>query len=145
MACPNNDGLYNIKIDQGTTFWRILTLKYSNGMPINISGWSADMQIRPTYCSNTIAESLSTANGEIMIYNGPAGQMTLWLPPERTATLATCPNNSSNSAWTVLAPPLRPGEVPSVNYVYDLQTIRTDGFTTRTLHGEVKVYREVTR
>jgi hypothetical protein len=117
-------------------------------MPINITGWSADMQIRPMYCSNTVSESLSTANGEIMIYNGPAGQMTLWLPPTRTAALANCSNGSSNTAnnaWMVLAPPLRPGEVPSVNYVYDLQTIRTDGFTTRTLHGEVKVYREVTR
>jgi hypothetical protein len=149
MACPNNDGLYDIKIDQGATFWRILTLKYANGAPINITGWSADMQIRRDYCTNTVSESLSTANGEIMIYNGPAGKMTLWLPPERTAALggncSPSTNGSANSAWMVLAPPLRPGEVPNTKYVYDLETIRTDGYTTRTLHGQVIVYREVTR
>lgn len=80
-----NPGRYNISVYQGTTFtlapvWKI------DGLPVNLSGYTADMQVRAATDQPIIIE-LSTANGRAVI-NGALGQVTLTLTATETAALA---------------------------------------------------------
>ena len=62
---PSNK--YNIEMNQGDTFSLNLTVKEANGSLKTLTGYSARMQMRPSYTSNTVSETLSTSNGEITI------------------------------------------------------------------------------
>ena len=42
-------GLYDITIEQGATFQMNLTWKDSTGSPVNITGYTARMQVRENY------------------------------------------------------------------------------------------------
>ena len=76
-----NPGRYNITVVNGTTFtlapqWLI------NNLPVNLTGYSADMQVRDV--SNNLIVELSTANGKIVIT--PAlGTITLTLTATQTS------------------------------------------------------------
>lgn len=57
----------NLEFFQGSTWSLNITWKNDNGTNKDLVGYSARMQIRPAYNSNTVVESLSTSNGEITI------------------------------------------------------------------------------
>jgi hypothetical protein len=79
-----NPGRYNLSVIQGTTFtlkpvWKI------GGIPVIMSNYSADMQVR--YASDTsIIVELSTANGKITI-DSAYGRVNLNLSASDTAAL----------------------------------------------------------
>ena len=54
-------GRYNIIIEQGATYQIELQYKDSNNTPINLSGYSGRMQIRPSVASTTIYLTLSSS------------------------------------------------------------------------------------
>jgi hypothetical protein len=75
-----NPGRYNISVINGTTFalspqWLI------NNLPVNLTGYSADMQVRDI--SNNLIVELSTGNGKITI-NAALGQVNLNLTATQT-------------------------------------------------------------
>ena len=72
-------GTYNIITDQGTTFSRVLTYKDNAGIPINLTNYTAKMQVRPATDSSTVLVELSTANGRITL-GGALGTITLNAP-----------------------------------------------------------------
>ena len=80
-----NPGRYNLAVYKGTTFalspvWKI------GGVPVNLSGYTADMQVR--YATDTaIIVELSTANGRITI-DAAYGRVNLTLTASQTAALA---------------------------------------------------------
>jgi hypothetical protein len=122
---------YNISIWQGSTFTLSITVQDSAGLNLNLSTFDARMQIRSSYDSGTIAESLTTSNGEIVI-TGSTGKLDLELPATRTANLFVDLSSESKP--------------PKSIYVYDLELIDNSTNTvTKLMFGDAIVYGEVTR
>jgi hypothetical protein len=111
---------YDIEIIQGQTFDCPVVWKDGDGEPIDLTGYSARMQIRRSKASPDVLFELTTGNGRIAI-DGPAGKATLTITAEESAAFT----------W-------RRG-------VYDLELVAADSVVRRLLEGAVEVNREVTR
>lgn len=112
-------GIYNDTLDQGATYNLVVIYKDANDTPINLTGYSAYMQLRKNYDSTVADLTLTTANGGISI-NGPIGEITITATATQTTTLL------------------------SDYYLYDLELVY-DSTTTRLLQGQITVNSEVTR
>ena len=121
---------YDMIMWQGSTFGMNVSVQYANGSVQNLTGYSARMQIRSSYGSGTVTESLTSANGEIAI-NGTTGTLTLTLPAIRTKDIFVDLNDSSKP--------------PKTKYVYDLELVDNASTVTKLLYGDLSVYGEVTR
>lgn len=80
-----NPGRYNLTVYKGTTFqlkpvWKI------GGVAVNLTGYTADMQVRYATDTSIIVE-LSTSNGRITI-DAAYGRVNLTISAADTATLA---------------------------------------------------------
>ena len=119
---------YDLLIEQGSTFERTFvwsTVNTANSRlpptPVNLTGYTARMQIRSTILSPTVLFEATTENGKIVI-TAATGQVKLIVPAIDSA------------AWTF------------IDGVYDLEVIQTSsGFVKRLVQGDVKVSKEVTR
>ena len=112
-------GNYDIVCDQGSTFSRVLTWKNSNGTAIDLTNYTARMQVRANYPATTTVLSLTTENGGITL-GGVAGTITLAASATATAAIA------------------------ADDYVYDLELISGSN-VTRVVQGSFTVTPEVTR
>lgn len=113
-------GVYNLNIDQGATFERLITVKDSDGELMNLTGYTARMHIRSEIEEDDEVAVLTTENGYITL-GGAQGTIELELPANITALLTR-------------------------DCVYDLELI--DGATSkvyRLLKGVVRISDEVTR
>lgn len=110
---------HDITIDQGATFELVVEWKDPDGDPIDLTGYSAAMQIRRTF-SDTPLVALASGGSGITI-DAALGKLSITIA--RTVTAA-------------LAAPLRG--------VYDLE-LSTGGTTYRLLEGSVLITPEVTR
>jgi hypothetical protein len=113
---------FPITIVQGDDFYFPITYSDQYGNPINLSGYSAEMQVRGTVNSNNPPLiDVSTANGYIVIV--PAtGAVNITIPHSMTVSL---PSNS--------------------NAVYDVVITSVVGFQTRIIFGNVYIPERVTR
>ena len=111
-------GVLDITVIQGATFNPIFTYSI-NGLPVNLTGYTARMQIRPSVDSDTILATLTTENGGILI-TPLAGQIQLLMSATQTSALSF------------------------VVGVYDLEII-TGVSVDRLLQGQVILSKEVTR
>lgn len=131
---------YNLSIWQGSTFSLTVSIKNADDTPRDITGQSVRMQIRSTYDSVNVVESLSTANGEITITNAANGTMHIELSAARTAAipvdLSVLTNVKLSSGETA--------KIPKQNYVYDVE-LDASGTVSKILYGDAIVYGEVTR
>jgi hypothetical protein len=113
----------DICIFQGATFDQ--TLFYETGepsTPVNLSGFTAKMQIRSKPESKAVILELSTTNGRITLNSGSQnGAIRLFISATDTATLSVCDKA-----------------------VYDLE-LYNGAVTTRILQGNVIISPEVTR
>jgi hypothetical protein len=114
---------------QGATFGLAITVKDANNAVMNLSSYSARMQIRSSYNSGSATETLTSTNGEITI-TAATGNVALELAASRTANISVDLNN---------------GKPPKSMYVYDLELIDGAGKVSKLLYGDVTVYGEVTR
>lgn len=114
MAAANHD----FEIEQGTTLDKPFIWKDSTGTPVDLSGYTARMQLRPSKSSDTVLVDLTTENGGITL-GGPTGEITLHF----------------NEAITM--PLLKGG-------VYDVEVI-IDGKVRRLIEGAITISRGVTR
>lgn len=112
-------GNYDIICDQGSTFSRVITWKNSNGTAIDLTNYTARMQVRANYPSTTVVLELTTANGGITL-GGVLGTITLAASATATAAIA------------------------ADDYVYDLELI-TGSTVTRVVQGSFQVTPEVSR
>ena len=124
------DNKYTLTMWQGSTFGLSLTVKDSTGSVKDLTGYSARMHIRPTYDSGSIAESLTSSNGEIVIT--PAeGNLSFLLDATRTANITV-----DRATGTKL---------PKSIYVYDVELEDSSNTVSKILWGTINIYGEVTR
>jgi hypothetical protein len=71
-----------------------------DNLPVDLTGYSADMQVRDV--SNSLIVELSTSNGKASI-NGPLGQTTLTLTATQTSA-ANLPAGNYNYALNLSNP-----------------------------------------
>lgn len=112
-------GTHDIVCDQGATFTRVFTWEDSAANPIDLTLYTARMQVRATVGSASTLLSLTTENGGISL-GGIAGTITVTATATQTAAItAGC-------------------------YVYDLEMV-TGAVVTRLVQGSFTVDAEVTR
>lgn len=110
---------YDLLIEQGATFSQVITYKES-GVAVNLTGYTARMQVRSTLESAEALIELTTANGRIAL-GGAAGTITLTISATDTAALT------------------------AGRGVYDLELVSGSGIVTRLLQGVATISRNVTR
>ena len=128
-------GVYNITIEQGSTFGRLISIEQPNlaadptGQTFenfNLAGFTGRMQIRRTIDTTTPMISLTTENGRMTINPNIAGtpsrnnEISLLISAADTATLTT-------------------------SGVYDLEIISSGGTVSKVIRGDVTLIPEVTR
>lgn len=112
-------GKLNIVIEKGARFDPVLTWKTA-GVAVDLTSYTARMQIRATQSSETILIDLTTENGGIAL-GGAAGTISLVITNDVTEAID----------WA--------------KGVYDLELVSPSGYPTRLVEGIVKVRDEVTR
>lgn len=111
----------NLSIDQGATFIKSVTWKTGKpAAPVDLTGCTARMQVRPKIDSTEVLVSLTTANGGITL-GGAAGTVAIRIEADVT----------EDFTWK--------------GGVYDLEIVFLDGTVRRLLAGGVSVSPEVTR
>jgi hypothetical protein len=79
-------GQKNFEVDQNTTFSFIVEYKDNNGLPINLTGATAKMQVRDTKGGSKLAFSLTSPSGGIVI-DPTNGKLTIKITPTQTNKL----------------------------------------------------------
>ena len=118
-------GNYNITIEQGATFELVITVKQSNGSPMDLTGYTGSSQIRKTPLSATVVKAFTVT----------------FLDPRTDGKVKLSLTDAETSA-------LSAGETPASSqsqYVYDFEITSAAGKVTRLLAGKVTVSAEVTR
>jgi hypothetical protein len=111
-------GVVDFVCPQGATFKRSLTLRIGH-RPMNLSGYTARMQVRESYDSPAYLVSLTTGNG--ITLGGSSGTIDLRISDVDTSNIR------------------------SGTYVYDLEIVSPDSDVMRLIQGKFKVTPEVTR
>jgi hypothetical protein len=109
----------DLLIPQGATWSVVLRWKDDNAN-VNLTGFTARMQLRTSAEAVTTLEDLTTENGGITL-GGSAGTITLALTASETAAL------------------------PATRAVYDLELISSGGIVTRLVEGVATITRNITR
>jgi len=111
----------NLIIEQGATFSFNIEWTESDGVtPVNLTGYTAEMDIRASYDDPNTIIQLDTTNGRITL-GGTAGTIQLLISAADTAAL------------------------DFTSAVYDLELTAPDGTVTRLMEGGVSFSPEVTR
>lgn len=105
----------NLYIDQGATFSATVQVFDDNGDPYNLSGYTANAQIRKNYATNTVAATFTSS-----VLEAANGTISLSLPASTT------------------------GNLKYGRYVYDVE-IAAGNVVYRPIEGIVTVYPQVTR
>jgi len=105
----------DIIIDQGTTFSTVVTVTDDSGNVIDLTGYTANSQIRKHHTSSSITKTFTIVSG------GTNGQLTLSLPYSNTAAMS------------------------AGRYVYDVEVVSGGDVRSRVVEGVVTVNPEVTR
>lgn len=111
-------GKYNMVCPQGSTFIKQLTYAI-DGVPVNLTGYTAKMQVRESHASPVVIVDLTTENSGITL-GGSLGTITLTISAAVTEALV------------------------SKEYVYDLELI-SGANVYRLVEGKFLVTPEVTR
>jgi hypothetical protein len=113
-------GAYDITIEQGATFRLSLVWEDNLGVPIDLTGYTARMQLRQRHSSDTAALTLTSTAGDIVL-GGALGTIVV------------------TAAATVT------DDIPFRAGVYDLEVVSGSGFVTRLIEGAATITPEVTR
>jgi hypothetical protein len=122
-------GKYSFTLEQGSTFQRQLTYQDSNGVPIDLTSYSARMQIRPSPGSATLYLTLSSSlmpDGTGLNMNGLSGAN-----PTTSGTIGIVISAATSSLLTF------------DEAAYDLE-IYSGSYASRIIEGKVKLSKEVT-
>lgn len=111
-------GKFNIKFYRATTLDIVATYKI-DGVAVDLSDYTADMQVRSAADSATVVIEFTTENGGLIL-NGVTGQVEIFMSAEDTAALDL-------------------GE-----FVYDLNIRSHAGWVTKILRGSFVVLDPVT-
>lgn len=107
--------VYDFSIEQGSSFSLTLTVKNSNGTPINLSGYSARGGIKYGYGSTGYLINLNP-----QIQNATGGQIKISIPDSGTSSL------------------------PVTKAVYDIEVYNDFNYTFKAIRGYASIIPEVT-
>lgn len=106
----------NLTIDQGSDFYSSISIEGSNGLPYDLTGFTARGQIRRTYSSSTAYPFITN------VTNASGGELSIEIGSTATRQM-------------------RAGR-----YVYDIEIVETStGKVTRVVEGQVELTPGVTR
>lgn len=117
---PSSFPIANILLNQGATFRKLFIYQDSVGDPINLTGYTARMQLRVSYTSEVPVINLTTENGGIEI-TPLDGEILVNMTATQTAG------------------------IPAREYYYDIEVESADGRVYRVIEGKATVRPEVTR
>ncbi len=112
-------GSYDFTIEKGT-YWNRALSWTADSVPVDLTGWTAHMQVRPAYANQTSVVLADLTDGSGITLGGTAGTILLELTGTQTAAL------SFDTA------------------VYDLYLTNPSGRPTRLLEGIVTLSDQVT-
>ena len=110
---------YNVTIDQGADWYLDVTYNNPNGTPVNITSYTAALQLRSLPESATAVLSLSTGSG--ITITGATGLIAITATATQTRA------------------------IDEGTYYYDLEITSPAGVVTRLVQGQAVVTPEVTR
>lgn len=113
--------IVDIVIEQGATLALTFTWQDQTETPVDLTGYSARMQIRETYDSDDYIVSLDDSPGGGITLGGPLGSISIEIPSAITST------------------------IPLMSAVYDIELESAGGVVTRFMQGAALISREVTR
>ena len=133
MAIPSTAGQFDLLINQYATYQVTFTWQTGsscscnsscncppvNATPVDLTGYTADMEIRQTINSSTVLYQATTSNGAIVL-GGTAGTIALTIPAATT------------------------GGFTFLRGVYDMNLTSSQGIVTRLVQGNVIVSPAVT-
>ena len=123
-------GRYDITLEQGATFDLPLRYRAPSGNAVNLTGYTARMQVREAPASAVIVEfnSALTANGFILMSgsasdreDGENGNLRVFMTAANTAAL------------------------PRTSARYDLELRDSSGYVIRLIEGQFRVEPEITK
>lgn len=110
---------YDMTVNQGATFQRLITWYESDGVtPNDLTGYTAKMYLKRKVTDDAALVTLTTENAKLTL-GGAAGTVTLEIPATETATMSGV-------------------------YVYDLKLIN-GSYVKRLIEGKITVDSEVTK
>lgn len=109
---------FDFELDQGADLVIPIELYDAEDKQMDLSGFTARMQIRASAGSGKVSDELTTENGRLSI---EGGTITARWP---------------NAVTTAMS---------AGRYVYDLEIVSADGLVARVLEGNFILHREVTR
>jgi hypothetical protein len=112
-------GKYNIVCPQGSTLDQQLTYSIDE-VDVNLTGYSARMQVREKHTSTTASVNLTNTNGGIVL-GGVSGTIRIVVSAAQSS------------------------ELTAKEYVYDLELVSSGGIVTRLIEGKFIVTPEVTK
>lgn len=112
-------GKYNIVCPQGSTLDQQLTYSIDD-IDVNLTGYSARMQVREKHTSATASVNLTNTNGGIVL-GGALGTINIVVSAAQSS------------------------ELVAKEYVYDLELVSSSGTVTRLIEGKFIVTPEVTK
>lgn len=110
----------DIDIEQGATFVMNLVWKDANQAPIDLTGYTARMQVKRRYSDTVPLLDFTTQNGAITL-------------------------GGSNGTIQIVGLATLTEDVPAKPCVYDLELVSPTGFVKRLIQGVATVSPEVTR
>ncbi len=113
-------GIYNFTIDQGAQYITTIVYEDSNGNPVDLTGYTARMQLR---------EQSSSPNPADLTLTSPSGGIVI---TPLTGTLVITISTAQTSALTARF------------YVYDLE-LTLSGEVSRLIQGQITVSAQVTQ
>lgn len=114
-------GKYDIIIEQGATFSRVITWDDEDGEPVNVTGYTARAQFRASHGSTSTVLSLTSPSSGLVL-GGALGTITMTITATATAALTA----------------------PSFG-VWDLELVSATSVVTRLLEGTYQITPEVTK
>tara|TARA_R110002074_G_scaffold55685_1_gene137885 strand:- start:303 stop:692 length:390 start_codon:yes stop_codon:yes gene_type:complete len=125
-------GAYNFTIEQGTTVVKQFTYKDAAGSPVDLTGYSASMQLRETHTST---DPISSFTGTINSATGSSG----------LAIIASSGSDTKGTIQLTIAATVTE-TYTFTSAVYDLEIKRiADSTVSRLLQGVIVLSPEVTK
>jgi hypothetical protein len=123
-------GRYDIILEQGATFDLPLRYRAPSGTPVNLTGYTARMQVRETAASPVLVEfnSQLTANGFILMSGSSADR-----------------EDGANGNLRVFMTAANSAALPRFSGRYDLELHDSSGYVVRLIEGQFRVEPEITR
>ena len=118
----------DIEVKQGTTLQVSFPIEQSAGVPFNLTGYDARLQIRRSFGEASTLLNATLSNGKLVLTSPADGVVSLVLAPSDTSSIRFADRDDE-----------------TLDCVYDLELISPTGSVYSPVRGTLTLVREVTR